>query len=250
MKPIPRTFHLNYQPYSVDKPLVYLQAVLGDLPAFDARVVVNPILVTLRPETVSNFVELVSRAMPHIQRIQELHQVKPEGIKLETILVQEGKSPLEETFHLVANIHHVSLAFPSAASSTYVKVCLNVANTTVMSHPKLPDSKLLQTGIGALPEFPGSMDDLVFKRGDINSSAQNLHSVKFKVDSEFEWTVQFDPEGIPQRALHMPKNTLDVNVSLGHLQPVIPGQPRVCMIDIITIQLTNCHTAKIRTYFN
>ena len=220
IKPIERTFHLSYKPYTVEKPLIYFRAMLGDLPAFDATLLVNPIIFDFRPETVTSVVELVSRATPHIQEIQKLHNLKPEGIEVDNILVQEGKSPLEEIFHLQAKLHHISLSFPSAQSSDFVRVSLNLSDIVVLSHPKLSDSKLLQTGIGALPDFPGAEDDLVFAREQIKSSTKNLHSVKFRIDLQIEWTVQFAPDAPPQRALHMPKNTLDVCFSLGHLQNV------------------------------
>eukprot|EP00339_Tiarina_fusa_P015690 CAMPEP_0117073140 /NCGR_PEP_ID=MMETSP0472-20121206/51511_1 /TAXON_ID=693140 ORGANISM="Tiarina fusus, Strain LIS" /NCGR_SAMPLE_ID=MMETSP0472 /ASSEMBLY_ACC=CAM_ASM_000603 /LENGTH=217 /DNA_ID=CAMNT_0004797593 /DNA_START=1 /DNA_END=651 /DNA_ORIENTATION=+ len=65
--PLTRTFHPAWNPYSVEKPLVFFQAFLGKNPAVESRVIVNPILITIRPETASSLVELVGKAAPYIQ---------------------------------------------------------------------------------------------------------------------------------------------------------------------------------------
>ena len=57
--PIKRTFHHTWPVYEVEKPLLYIRLALGkapDSPAFDGRILVNPLLITIRPETVSSLV--------------------------------------------------------------------------------------------------------------------------------------------------------------------------------------------------
>ena len=82
----------------------------------------------------------------------------------EEVVVQEGHSLLEEIFLLRANMSHIAIAFPSAKSSEFVQVCLNIANGQLISHPSLPESKLYSKGIASLSEFPGAPGDFVFNR--------------------------------------------------------------------------------------
>lgn len=128
-----------------------------------------------------------------------------------------------------ADIIHVSIAFPSAESSKFGRVCLDIANADLRSHPKLPRSSAFSSGLGSRKEFPSSEDDLVFNRTNILDNLHNIHHANFRIAMEIEWTVQFDPNNPPQRALFLPKNTLDISLSLANLKASIPGQPKVCV---------------------
>lgn len=147
------------------------------------------------------------------------------------ILVQEGKSPLEENFVMHASILHISVAFPSAEASDFVRVCLDISNVSLSSHPKLPRSHAFTSGLAERKVFPSSDDDLVFDREKILDKTFNVKYAKFQVSMDIEWTVQFHPDTQPQRALFLPKNNLDISVALANFSAPVSGQPKVCIFD-------------------
>ena len=153
--------------------------------------------------------ELTAACSPYLQQIQDFQSLKP-SVDLSNVIVQETRNPFEDLLSLKFDIGGVTMMFPSSTGK-FANISFHVLESTLLSHPKLPESDSFNSGLPTLTTFPGEADDFIHKREETRTSS--LHFVKFKVLTKFAITMQSD--SAEESLLEMPNIALDFGLFVG-----------------------------------
>lgn len=218
IRPLQQSLHPKYTPTSYEaQPMFYVKGINRfppKKPLFDKEMqaILNPVLVTIKPDSITRLLDFAVASAPYLNELQEAQAVKPEG-SLEGVLVQGAKSMLEDLITLKVDIQHITVSFPPGEGESYSHIRLNVKEACLLSHPQLPESQLLSTGICALTEMPGDASDFVHRRAQLRDST--LHVVKFRVIAKTEFTVQSSPTSPPESVIDVPQLNAEAAIALG-----------------------------------
>jgi hypothetical protein len=145
-----------------------------------------------------------------LQQIQEYQSLKP-NIDLSNVMVQETKNFFENLLSSKFEMGGITIMFPSSTGK-FANISIQLLDTLVLSHPKLPESNLFSSGLAKETAFPGDSTDFVHFRDNAISNAP--HFVKFKIATKIVVTLQ--AENTDEALLDIPKVEIDMGVYVGN----------------------------------